>query len=138
MKEKSVQTLAPLMVHFPTLVKNESRQKIDTQWRILRNDHATLLTDNQNMTPNKFWMKLKTYKMGDETPLFRDLAEFMLSLLCLPHSSTAAERVFSSINRMKTKTRNRLSTDIISTTSHQTFDERQALLRYGSDPFYDK
>lgn len=117
-KEKSIQTLAPLMMNFPSLVSDEKRQKIDTQWRILRNTHTTIVTENQTMTPIKFWMELKKTKTLDETPLFPDLAEFMLSLLCLPHSSAAAERVFSSINRMKTKTRNRLTTATISGLLH--------------------
>lgn len=70
------------------------------------------------MTPIKFWVEVKKSKTGDGTPLFPDLAEFMLSLLGLPHSSAAAERVFSSINRMKTKTRNRLTTTTISGLLH--------------------
>lgn len=111
-KEKSIQTLAPLMINLPSLVNDENRQKIDTQLT------PTIATENQNMAPIKFWMEPKKSKPGDGTPLFPDLAEFMLSLLCLPHSSAAAERVFSFINRMKTKTRNRLTTATISGLLH--------------------
>lgn len=45
--------------------------------------------------------------------LFRDLANFALCVLSLPHSNAECERVFSSINLIKTKTRNRLITDTI-------------------------
>lgn len=112
-KAKSVPSLGPLMNGFPLLVNNETLQKIDSEWRMLRNAVSTFLTDNPDITPIKFWVKVSVMTAGDGTQLFPNLAEFMMSLLSLPHSSAAAERVFSAINRMKTKTRNRLSTNTI-------------------------
>ena len=50
--------------------------------------------------------------------MFPKLSSFMLSLLCLPHSSATVERVFSTVNRMKTKLRNRLSTATLSGMLH--------------------
>ena len=49
-------------------------------------------------------------KSGDGNSMFPNLSSVMLNLLCLPHSSATVERVFSAVNRMKTKIRNRLST----------------------------
>lgn len=40
--------------------------------------------------------------------MFPTLSKFVMSILALPHSSAAAERVFSQLNLIKTKTRNRL------------------------------
>lgn len=110
---KSVPSLGPLMNHFPLLVSNETLQKIDTEWRMLRSTVSTILANNPDMTPIKFWVKVSVMTAGDGTQIFPNLAEFMISLLSLPHSSAAAERVFSAVNRMKTKTRNRLSTNTI-------------------------
>ena len=39
----------------------------------------------------------------------------MGSLLCLPHANVDVERVFSSVNLIKTKTRNRLHTKTVGT-----------------------
>lgn len=85
---------------------------------MLRNSLTTLPSDDTEETPVKFWMKVKGIMSGDGTPVFPFLAEFMIRLLCLPHSSAAAERVFSTVNRMKTKTRNRLSTSTVAGLLH--------------------
>lgn len=45
--------------------------------------------------------------------MFPLLAQFVQNLLTLPHSSANVERLFSSINLMKTKIRNRLTTDTL-------------------------
>lgn len=50
---------------------------------------------------------------ADGSFLYPQLSKFMTSLLSLPHSSAAVERIFSSINIIKTKQRNQLSTDTI-------------------------
>lgn len=49
-------------------------------------------------------------KSGDDTPMFPNLSHLVTGLLCLPHSSATAERIFSAVNNLKTKQRNRLST----------------------------
>lgn len=45
--------------------------------------------------------------------MFPLLAQFAQNLLTLPHSSANVERLFSVINLMKTKIRNRLHTDTL-------------------------
>lgn len=50
--------------------------------------------------------------------MFPLLAEFTQKLLMLPHSSANVERLFSSINLMKTNIRNKLSTDTLSGLLH--------------------
>ena len=57
----------------------------------------------------EFWSKVGEIKSGDGNIMFPLLRYFILCL-CLPHSSATAERIFSSVNNMKTKQRNRLST----------------------------
>ena len=56
---------------------------------------------------------MRDAKRGDNEPMYLHMSSFMLNLLCLPHSSATVERVFSSINRMKNKLRNKLSTETL-------------------------
>ncbi len=65
------------------------------------------------MKPEEFWSKVGKVNYMDNQPVVPHLSKFMKSLLCLSHSSATAERVFSAINRMKTKTRSRLSTETL-------------------------
>lgn len=113
MKANSVATLASLMGSFPFLVYDDILQKIDSEWRMLRNSVTTFLSENSETTPVKFWIKVRGMTSGDGTSVFPFLAKFMIRLICLPYLSAAAERVFSAVNLMKTKTRNRLSTSTI-------------------------
>jgi len=117
-KAKSVATLAPLLASLPSLVNDDIVQKIDSEWRMLRNSVTTCFSKDSETTPVKFWIKVRGMTSGDRTPVFPFLAEFMIRLLCLPHSRAAAGRVFSAVNRMKTKTRNRLSTNTIAGLLH--------------------
>ncbi len=45
--------------------------------------------------------------------MFPNLAELMVNLLVLPHSSAAVERIFSQVKLIKTDLRNRLNTESI-------------------------
>jgi len=62
--------------------------------------------------PDKFWTLIKELETGQ----FIDLAEFALAVLSLPHSNASCERVFSKINCIKTKSKNRLITSTVSAT----------------------
>lgn len=49
---------------------------------------------------------------------YKQLCKFVLDILSLPHANADCERVFSTINGVKTKFRNRLSTSTISGVLH--------------------
>lgn len=56
-----------------------------------------------------FWFKVSQYTdMAGDHP-FADLAQYCMSCLALPVSNACVERVFSQMNAVKTKARNRLS-----------------------------
>ncbi|KAH6935968.1 hypothetical protein HPB50_011870 [Hyalomma asiaticum] len=65
------------------------------------------------MRASVFWNTVSQRIKGDGTQEHPLLSAFMKKLLCLPHSTAAVERVFSQINILKTKQRNRLSTDAL-------------------------
>lgn len=66
---------------------------------------------NEN-EPDRFWTYIKELD-GEQ---FKELAEFSISVLCLPHSNASCERIFSKINSVKTKSRNKLITSTVSAT----------------------
>lgn len=104
---KVVPSLVPLATNLPLLVSPEDislLQRLDDQWRMLPLQCNRSLLGDRNAS-DKFWARV----LQDE-PDFKDLADFALSVLSLPHSNAECERVFSKINLFKTKTRNRLKT----------------------------
>lgn len=98
---KEIPSLVTLLHIYSHIVPGDM-QEVDTEWRILSNSLGTLVDVDSTMKPEEFWSKVVSH-----------LSKFTKTLLCLPHSSATVERVFSAINRMKTKTRNRLSTETL-------------------------
>lgn len=93
------------------IVNDNSLQTIDDQWRLLS---LVALPDNiiNEKEPDQFWVLLKNLKSGQ----FNELAMFVLSVMSLPNSNASCERIFSKINRVKTKSRNELITNTVSST----------------------
>lgn len=110
LKDSAIQSVAPLAASFPNIIEETKIQELDTEWRLLRNTDIATGSDG---TVQDFWMNVRKRKYADNSPVFPLLSKFVWSLLSLPHSSAAVERVFSSVNLMKTKTRNRLGTKTI-------------------------
>lgn len=103
-----------LVQHLPRMLNIEDNiiiQKIDDQWRNLP---LYKLSENiiNEIEPDRFW----TYIKDLECEQFKDLAVFSISVLCLPHSNASCERIFSKINSVKTKSRNKLITSTVSST----------------------
>ncbi|KAG5338663.1 ZN862 protein, partial [Acromyrmex heyeri] len=56
----------------------------------------------------QFWVQMKKLTNAGGDHPFNELATFVLRILCLPFSNAAVERVFSHMNAIKIKPRNRL------------------------------
>lgn len=83
-------------------------EKIETQWQNLH----CINWPKANNTLN-FWTAVYTYEnSGFENP-YKELATFVLSLLTLPFSNAEVERLFSQMNLIKTKTRNRMQNELL-------------------------
>ncbi|CAD6208871.1 GSCOCG00010693001-RA-CDS, partial [Cotesia congregata] len=52
------------------------------------------------------------YKDATGTNSFQELSDFAFSILLLPYSNAEVERVFSAINLVKTKLRNKMNSEI--------------------------
>ncbi|KYN50089.1 hypothetical protein ALC62_00117, partial [Cyphomyrmex costatus] len=111
----SMPSIINLCSAFPNLISEEKFQTIDNEWRLLCN---TQISSEKYSTIEEFWSYVSELKYSDEHLMFGTLGPFMLSLLCLPHSSANVERIFSQINLMKTQQRNRLCTKSITGLLH--------------------
>lgn len=102
-------SIAPLAAKFSNLIGENELNRLDSEWRQLRNFSFT--TEFKDLDIRTFWLKCAKLKFGDNTPMFETLCNFVFNLFSLPHSSAAVERIFSQINLNKTKIRNRLNTE---------------------------
>lgn len=59
------------------------------------------------MDPEQYWGTILEIKNGIDE---QTLGTFMCNLLSLPHANVDVERIFSSVNLIKTRTRNSLKT----------------------------
>ncbi|XP_066990850.1 zinc finger protein 862-like [Macrobrachium rosenbergii] len=107
--KREVASIAPLASLLPGIVKDSELNDLDREWRSLRNKDNL----DSNMPVEEFWNHIRKMKTGDDRYEFPVLINFVFSILSLPHSSAAAERIFSAVNVMKTKQRNRLSTQTL-------------------------
>ncbi|XP_050065744.1 uncharacterized protein LOC114131969 [Aphis gossypii] len=116
-------SLVPLISIMSRIVPEDNLQliqKIDDQWRSLPLKMIHMpesITNLQyaNESPDIFWSSIKDYNLKTEA-IGQELPDFALSVLCLPHSNADCERIFSSVNAIKTKYRNKLVTETINGT----------------------
>ncbi|KAL5237775.1 hypothetical protein ACI65C_005185 [Semiaphis heraclei] len=82
-------------------------QVIDDEWRRLPISISSTPDDIENMIePDTFWWSIKKFSIENDTQEFIQLCNFALALLSLPHANADCERIFSSVNCMKTKISN--------------------------------
>lgn len=62
--------------------------------------------------------KIMNHCNETKTYEFTELCDFVLAVLSLPHANADCERIFSSINGLKTKIRSKLITDTVSGVLH--------------------
>lgn len=100
---ESVLSLVPLLALFPMFNKVD---QIEHQYRLMQNIDE--LQAKCGKPIDDFWNLVGEVKSGDGELLLEDVARFGQAMLSLPHSSAEVERVFSKLNLIKTKLRNRL------------------------------
>lgn len=60
-----------------------------------------------------YFFQILELKDTDGNSKYKELPKFMLGVLSLPHSNAECERIFSQVNDIKTKKRNKLLTQTI-------------------------
>ncbi|KAK3914311.1 CYFIP-related Rac1 interactor B [Frankliniella fusca] len=82
-------------------------QRIDDQWRALPyEDIPQDMLDEELL--DVFWARIGKITHPEGTPKFKDLSDFVLDVLSLPHSNADVKRIFSKITLIRTKLRNKL------------------------------
>lgn len=86
-------------------IPDEKIDKLLQQWQSIHFVDWSPL----NGDPISFWAKVAAYKNAGGMNSFQDLCDFATAVLSLPHSNAEVERVFSAMNIVKNKLRNKLS-----------------------------
>lgn len=85
---------------------------METQWRNLSllkyHDICDSLKPIEEKSTQAFWIDVLNIRTCEGKRQFEDLAVFVLKTLSLPLSNAIVERVFSIMNAVKTKFRNRM------------------------------
>ncbi|XP_050298659.1 uncharacterized protein LOC126737704 [Anthonomus grandis grandis] len=84
---------------------NLSPQKLDLEWRML----PDIDLKKQTTDFDSFWSHVFDCKNELDIEMFPNLTKLIKTLMCLPHSSAAAERKFSKLSLIKNDLRNRLN-----------------------------
>lgn len=106
-------SLLPLMKTLPRIVNNQQYQVIDDEWRQLPYFELPAHIDVKGQV-DVFWSKLLICDESDQGLTFKNLSKFVLNVISLPHSNADCERIFSKVNLIKTKTRNKVITPTMS------------------------
>lgn len=72
----------------------------------------------ETSSTSSFWVEVFYFKDSVGNNPFKELANFALEILSLPWSNAEVERVFSQLNIVKTKLRNRLITSTVNAVLH--------------------
>lgn len=86
---------------------DESITQIETQWQNLT------LVKWEAKTTAEFWSEVGLYRDSCGANPFQELCVAALSVLSLPHSNAEIERVFSQMNLVKTKQRNKMQVQMM-------------------------
>jgi len=88
-------------------------QLIDDVWQKLNlYFDPEIINIHKNKNVDMFWLEILLYKENGEKR-FPNLVEFVFNVLSLPQSNCVCERLFSKVNLIKTKLRNKLMTKTI-------------------------
>ncbi|KAJ8932469.1 hypothetical protein NQ314_014635 [Rhamnusium bicolor] len=95
----------------PILNNDIDYQAADNEWR----RHALLDHKSFNLHPNleveEYWKRVFQMRNAGDISLFPNLKKSPYFFLILPFSNVIVERIFSSVNKIKTCERNSLNTD---------------------------
>lgn len=89
--------------------------RLERQYNRLSSAHWERFDDQHT---EEFWIAVSQHTDASGASDFYDLGLFALSLLSLPFSNAAVERVFSHMNNIKTKTRNRMKQPLLEALLH--------------------
>ena len=109
-KPTNLKSLVDLTEKFPSLDNNE----VDFEWKKIcyefdEHEQSQLVAEDIGV----FWHKLSNKKNFNDDLIFPSISKLAKYCLIIPHSNAETERVFSIVNDVKTKKRNKLANEAI-------------------------
>lgn len=97
------ESLIPLTGRFPQMIGtgNLELERLNTEWREL--PHTPQILKHVHLPFEKFWSFVFNLRNELDEFMYPKLTNFLKGIFALPHSSAAAERVFSQLTLIKTK-----------------------------------
>ncbi|XP_031781387.2 uncharacterized protein LOC103316957 isoform X1 [Nasonia vitripennis] len=118
---RKLKTLSPVVCLSPKRSKFEDLPFLEVfankaEFGLLEKQYNKLLNINWSETlsgkeladAHTFWAKVYVFENAGGKFIFRELATFVLTLLSMPSTNAVVERVFSVMNSVRTKFRNRM------------------------------
>lgn len=100
-------SLTSLFEQFPELNGNTT-EEISIEAREISSPPTDVKNKLKNLEFTEFYFELNTFKNSAEEFVFKNVCSFVFNIMSLPHSSASAEQIFSELNLIKNKIRNRL------------------------------
>ncbi|KYN14529.1 hypothetical protein ALC57_13270 [Trachymyrmex cornetzi] len=102
----NIMSIAEFVILYPSL--DIDVELVNIEWQNLYHKFPYNVYQSYNLM--QFWnMVDKSINLSDRKPMFENLMALVKYVLILPHSSAAAERIFSQLNLVKNKLRNKLN-----------------------------
>ena len=113
-QNSSVNSILSLAARFPQIVDPSKLDDLASEY--LDYQHLPLsehLLDETQTPVDVFWHNMAKRTCGNGEVLYPVLSKLMKTLLCLPHGNADCERIFSHVQLIKTKTRNRMGLELL-------------------------
>lgn len=105
--KRNKEKLTELLKYFGK--SNDLISKIETQY-----ENINFIKWDNCANTKEFWCEVKNFKDSANKNPFLELADFAIEILTLPHSNAEVERLFSNMNIVKNKLRNRMQVPMLS------------------------
>ena len=86
----------------------EDIESVEVEW-----NNLSLLQWKNTKSTSEFWIEVSQYRDAAGNNPFKHISSLAMNLLALPHSNADVERLFSQVNLVETKQRNKLHTNTV-------------------------
>lgn len=100
-----IESITEIIMKFPNI--DVDIEAVNNEFRMLSVTES--IKEKNRKSIGEFWYDVFQLKNASNESYFPHLEKIIVALLALPHSSAAAERIFSQLNLFKNKLSNRLS-----------------------------
>ena len=105
----SVNSILSLAARFPQIVDPSKLDDLASEYLDYQYSPLSDSLLDETQTPvDVFWNHMEKCMSGSGEMLYPILSRLMKALLCLPHGNADCDRIFSHVQLIKTKTRNRM------------------------------